>query len=76
MDYRQQVLGPGGSEDPDVLLRRFLGRDPNQDAFLRSIGLEEAKGQSGQPKGQSGDKSLAESLGTQLVKVLSNWIHY
>jgi hypothetical protein len=29
----------GSSEDASVLLRRFLGRDPNPDAFLRSKGL-------------------------------------
>jgi len=33
------VLGKGGSVDPNKLLRDFLGREPNQDAFLRDLGL-------------------------------------
>lgn len=35
-----KVLGKGGSVDPNVLLRDFLGREPNQDAFLKDIGIE------------------------------------
>jgi thimet oligopeptidase len=34
-----KVLGKGGSVDPQKLLVDFLGREPNQDAFLRDIGL-------------------------------------
>lgn len=33
------VLGRGGSADPSVLLKDFLGREPNQDAFLKDIGV-------------------------------------
>ncbi|MGE0529171.1 MAG: M3 family metallopeptidase [Bdellovibrionales bacterium] len=36
--YRKHILEPGDSEDPEVLVRRFLGREPNQEAFLQSIG--------------------------------------
>ncbi len=38
--YRTLILERGGSVDGDVLVRDFLGRDPNMDAFLREIGLE------------------------------------
>jgi len=34
-----KVLGKGGSVDPNKLLVDFLGREPNQDAFLRDLGL-------------------------------------
>ncbi|MBU4270066.1 Zn-dependent oligopeptidase [Candidatus Dependentiae bacterium] len=33
------VLGKGGSVDPDILLKDFLGREPNQEAFLKDIGI-------------------------------------
>jgi hypothetical protein len=98
MDYRTKVLGPGGSVDADVLLRNFLGRDPTQDAFLRSLGLNDASkaggggseagggmgkevartGGVGAPKAESKAQRVANAgnLGTQLVRVLTNWIHY
>jgi len=34
------VLGRGGSVEPDILLHDFLGRESNQDAFLRDLGLD------------------------------------
>lgn len=37
--YAMVVIGKGGSKDPNVLLKNFLGREPNQDAFLRDLGL-------------------------------------
>jgi thimet oligopeptidase len=42
LDYRQKILERGGSVDGDVLVREFLGREPNSDAFLRELGLEVA----------------------------------
>jgi thimet oligopeptidase len=38
-DYRDIILAKGRSVDPDQLLREFLGREPNEDAFLKQIGI-------------------------------------
>lgn len=38
--YADTVIGKGGSEDPNISLKNFLGREPNQQAFLRDMGLE------------------------------------
>jgi thimet oligopeptidase len=39
MAYRREILEKGGSEDADVLLRSFLGREPSREAFLRNTGI-------------------------------------
>ena len=39
--YVQSILSKGGSRDPNILLKDFLGREPNQEAFLDNIGLYE-----------------------------------
>ena len=41
-DYRDIILAKGRTEDPDELLREFLGRAPNEEAFLRQIGIQSA----------------------------------
>lgn len=38
--YRTKVLAPGGSKDPDEMVREFLGRDSNNEAFLKSLGID------------------------------------
>ena len=38
--YVNKVIGKGGSKDPDELLKDFLGREPNADAFFRDLGLK------------------------------------
>lgn len=37
--YVDCILSKGGSKQPQEMLREFLGRDPNQDAFIASMGL-------------------------------------
>jgi len=39
--YRDIILAKGGDEEAIELVKQFLGRDPNPDAFYRSLGLED-----------------------------------
>ncbi len=45
MAYREEVLAPGGTQEPMELLKKFLGREPNQESFLRQIGLTTPAGE-------------------------------
>jgi thimet oligopeptidase len=38
-EYRTWILEKGGTLDPFKLITNFLGREPNNDAFLKSLGL-------------------------------------
>jgi oligopeptidase A len=37
--YREFILAQGGNEEPMELVKKFLGREPNAEAFYRSLGL-------------------------------------
>jgi thimet oligopeptidase len=39
LEYREMILAPGGSRDPDEMVQEFLGRKSNNEAFLRSLGI-------------------------------------
>jgi thimet oligopeptidase len=37
--YRDLILAPGATQEPDALLERFLGRPLSYDAFFRAVGI-------------------------------------
>ena len=37
--FRDEVLAKGGTEDPMDLVKNFIGREPNNEALLKSLGL-------------------------------------
>ena len=38
--FRENVLEKGGTEDPDILYRRFRGKEPEIEALLRRNGIK------------------------------------
>lgn len=40
--YKTKVIGPGGSRDAMESLKEFLGREPNNSAFLEELGVSES----------------------------------
>lgn len=40
LKFRDVILSNGGSRDELEMVREFLGREPNKDAFFKSIGLD------------------------------------
>lgn len=49
MYYRTKILGRGGSLDEDAMLRDYLGREPNMDAFMRHLGLDPGSERTSRP---------------------------
>jgi thimet oligopeptidase len=41
--YRKKILARGGTMDENEMLRDYLGREPNMDAYLRHLGLDPKK---------------------------------
>eukprot|EP00400_MALV-I_sp_L67-5_P000148 gene148-1203_t len=39
-EFREKVLAPGGTMDGMDIVKNYLGRDSNQDAFLEMLGLD------------------------------------
>ncbi|KAH9598685.1 Peptidase M3A/M3B catalytic domain [Trypanosoma melophagium] len=37
--YVSDIIGVGGGQDPSDMLRKFLGREPDNEAFLRNLGV-------------------------------------
>ncbi len=40
LEYREKILSPGGSRNPDDMVRDFLGRESNNKAYLKSLGID------------------------------------
>lgn len=38
--FRENILSKGGTEDPAVLFRRFMGREPESEALMHKLGLD------------------------------------
>lgn len=41
-EYKTKVIGPGGSRDAMVSLKDFLGREPNNGAFMEELGVSQS----------------------------------
>jgi thimet oligopeptidase len=39
LEFRKKILAPCGGIDADEMVRDFLGREPNNEAFLHSLGI-------------------------------------
>ncbi|KEG10282.1 putative thimet oligopeptidase, putative,metallo-peptidase, clan MA(E), family M3 [Trypanosoma grayi] len=37
--YVTEIIGVGGGRDPSDMLKKFLGREPNNNAFLKNLGV-------------------------------------
>jgi len=40
MRYRKEILEPGRAEEPDVLVKRFLGRPMSPNAYYADLGIK------------------------------------
>ena len=57
--FHQEILEPGGSRDPHELIRAFLGRDWNTDAFFAEMGVVPHDDSSSDRINQDGEQSAA-----------------
>ena len=53
MDYRRDILEPGATEEPDVLVRHFLGRPISYDAFYKELGIKNARPSTREPSNKA-----------------------
>jgi len=42
-ELRTKILAPGNTQDAEHLLRDFLGRESNNEAFLKALGIDDTK---------------------------------
>jgi Zn-dependent oligopeptidase len=47
MKFRQEILARGNMEDGSVLLKNFLGKEPDMEALYRHIGIHMSQPASG-----------------------------
>ncbi len=38
--YVSEIIGKGGSADPNAMLIKFLGREPSKEAFMKNLGID------------------------------------
>ena len=43
MKYRKLILEPGGAKDHLTMVKDFLGREPNSEALLKDLGVNDMK---------------------------------
>ncbi|MBI5239768.1 MAG: Zn-dependent oligopeptidase [Elusimicrobia bacterium] len=65
--YRKEILQTGSSRDEAESLKAFLGREPNEEAFLKYLGLEPEK-----PSPALVEEKMAEPAKTAIKEALTS----